>query len=102
MLNQANALVHVYSDGSVGVSTGAVEMGQGVHEKLRAIAARVLGIQIARVKIESTNTTRNANTSATAASTGADLNGHAVRIACEEILGRLAMIYRQNIGHRSS
>ncbi len=88
-LNQANALVHIYSDGSVGISTGAVEMGQGVHEKLRGIAARCLGIRIERIRIESTNTTRNANTSATAASTGADMNGHAVRIACETLLARL-------------
>jgi xanthine dehydrogenase large subunit len=89
MLNQANALVHIYNDGSVALSTGAVEMGQGVHDKLRSIAARTLGIQIGRIRIESTNTARNANTSATAASTGADLNGHAVRIACETILARL-------------
>ncbi len=89
MLNQANALVHIYSDGSVGVSTGAVEMGQGVHEKLRTVAARCLGIRSERIRIESTNTTRNANTSATAASTGTDMNGHAVRIACETLLARL-------------
>ena len=89
MLNQANALVHVYMDGSVGISTGVVEMGQGTHEKIRRIAARVLGISPARIRMESTNTTRNANTSATAASTGPDLNGNATRIACENILLRL-------------
>lgn len=89
MLNQANALVHVYSDGSVGVSTGVVEMGQGTHEKIRGIAARVLGISVDRIRMESTNTTRNANTSATAASTGPDLNGNATRLACESILLRL-------------
>lgn len=88
-MNQASALVHVYSDGSVGVSTGAVEMGQGVHAKLRQVAARTLGVAIERVKVESTNTTRNANTSPTAASTGADLNGEATRLACLEIAGRL-------------
>ncbi|HOT97058.1 MAG TPA: molybdopterin-dependent oxidoreductase [bacterium] len=90
LLNQANALVHIYSDGSVGISTGAVEMGQGVHEKLRSVAARALGIRPGRIRIESTSTVRNANTSATAASTGADLNGQAVRLACESILARLA------------
>lgn len=89
MLNQGNALVHIYNDGSVGISTGAVEMGQGVHEKLRGVAARSLGIHLKRIRIESTNTIRNANTSATAASTGADLNGNAVRLACEIILTRL-------------
>ena len=88
-LNQASALVHIYSDGSVGVSTGAVEMGQGVNAKLGLIAARALGIAPARVKLETTNTTRAANTSPTAASTGTDLNGHALRRACEDLLDRL-------------
>jgi xanthine dehydrogenase large subunit len=88
-MNQASALVHVYTDGSVGISTAAVEMGQGVNSKLAQIAARRLGIDPGRVKIETTNTTRSANTSPTAASTGADLNGNAVLIACEKILERL-------------
>ena len=88
-MNQANALVHVYTDGSVGVSTAAVEMGQGVNSKLAQITARTLGIDVKRIKVESTNTTRNANTSPTAASTGADMNGHAVIMACETILERL-------------
>jgi len=89
LLNQASALVHVYSDGSVGISTAAVEMGQGVNQKLRLLAADVFGIGIERIKIEATNTTRNANTSPTAASTGSDLNGHATLIACQAILTRL-------------
>ena len=88
-MNQASALVHVYSDGSVGISTAAVEMGQGVNSKLAQIAATTLGIDTNRVKIETTNTTRNANTSPTAASTGTDLNGHAVILACGTILDRL-------------
>ena len=88
-LNQAGSLVHVYSDGSVSVSTGAVEMGQGVNAKIRAVAARCLGVDIATVRIESTNTRRVANTSPTAASAGADLNGHATRLACEQIRTRL-------------
>ena len=90
MLNQASALVHVYADGSVGVSTGAVEMGQGVRAKLREIAARALGAPPEAVKVESTNTTRTANVSPTAASTGADMNGQAVRSAAEAIRARLA------------
>jgi len=62
-MNQARALVHIYSDGSVGISTGAVEMGQGVNTKIAQVAARTLGISIGRVKVETTNTTRVANTS---------------------------------------
>jgi len=88
-LNQAAGLVHVYTDGSVGVSTAAVEMGQGVNRKIRRVAARTLGVGLDRVRMESTNTARVANTSPTAASTGADLNGHATRLACLQILERL-------------
>lgn len=88
-MNQARALVHIYQDGSVGISTGAVEMGQGVNTKMIQVAARVLSIKPTRIKIESTNTTRVANTSPTAASSGADLNGNALRIACETLLQRL-------------
>jgi xanthine dehydrogenase large subunit len=89
MLNQAAALVHVYTDGSVGVSTAAVEMGQGVHRKIRRVAALTLGIDPDRIRMESTNTSRVANTSPTAASSGADLNGQAARLACLQILERL-------------
>ena len=88
-LNQASALVHVYTDGSVSVTTAAVEMGQGVKTKIRQIASRALSIDPKRIRIEFTNTTRIANMSPTAASTGADMNGHATRIACETILTRL-------------
>jgi xanthine dehydrogenase large subunit len=89
MLNQAASLVHVYTDGSVGISTAAVEMGQGVHRKIRRVAARTLGVDLDRIRMESTNTTRVANTSPTAASSGADLNGHAARLACLQIIERL-------------
>ncbi|MBN2551612.1 MAG: molybdopterin-dependent oxidoreductase [Spirochaetales bacterium] len=89
VLNQGGALVHVYTDGSVSVSTGAVEMGQGVKYKILEAAARVFSIDRKRVKVESTSTMRVANTSPTAASTGADLNGKATEIACRAILGRL-------------
>ncbi|MCK4806402.1 MAG: molybdopterin-dependent oxidoreductase, partial [Candidatus Aegiribacteria sp.] len=88
-MNQANALVHVYTDGSVGISTGAVEMGQGVNTKITQVAARTFGIDLCRIKVETTNTTRAANTSPTAASSAADMNGNAVRIACGNILKRL-------------
>jgi len=89
MLNQASALVHIYTDGSVGISTGAVEMGQGVNMKLRQVAASIFSININKIKIETTNTTRAANTSPTAASTGADLNGNAVEKACNTLAERL-------------
>lgn len=88
-LNQASALVHVYTDGSVGISTGAVEMGQGVNSRIRQVAADVFSIPVERTRVESTNTSRTANTSPTAASSGADMNGNAAQIACKEIRGRL-------------
>ena len=88
-MNQARALVHIYQDGSVGISTGAIEMGQAVNTKMIQVAAKVFSIHTDRIKIESTNTTRVANTSPTAASSGADLNGNALKIACEKLLERL-------------
>lgn len=89
LMNNARALVHIYQDGSVGVSTGAVEMGQGVNTKMVQVASRVLGINPNRVKLETTNTTRVANTSPSAASATADLNGKALEIACHALLERL-------------
>ena len=91
-LNQASALVHVYTDGSVGLSTAAVEMGQGVNTKIAGIAAQTLGIDPGRVHIESTNTTRVANTSPTAASSGADMNGRAAELACRTVSDRLTAV----------
>ena len=90
LLNQASALVHIYTDGSVSISTAAVEMGQGVNEKMKNIASKTLGININRIKIESTNTTRVANTSPTAASSAADLNGNAVFLACKNLMERIS------------
>ncbi len=89
LMNQARALVHVYMDGSVNVSTGAVEMGQGVNTKMLQVAATIFSISPEKVKVNSTNTYRVANTSPSAASATADLNGKAVQIACENILARL-------------
>jgi len=88
-MNQARALVHIYQDGSIGISTGAVEMGQGVNTKMIQVASKIFSVNTDRIKIESTNTTRVANTSPTAASSGADLNGNALRIACNTLLERL-------------
>jgi xanthine dehydrogenase large subunit len=88
-MNQTRALVHIYTDGSVGISTGAVEMGQGVNTKIAQVAASTLGISISRIKIETTNTTRVANTSPSAASATADLNGKATQLACQALRERL-------------
>jgi xanthine dehydrogenase large subunit len=88
-MNQTRALVHIYTDGSVGISTGAVEMGQGVNTKIAQVAASTLGISINRIKIETTNTTRVANTSPSAASATADLNGKATQLACLALRERL-------------
>ena len=84
-MNQARALVHVYLDGSVAVSTGAVEMGQGVNTKIAQVAAKVFSLPVDKIRVHSTNTLRIANTSPTAASAAADLNGKATLVACETI-----------------
>ncbi len=88
-MNQARALVHIYTDGSVGISTGAVEMGPGVNTKMLQIATQTFSIDPKQVKLESTNTTRVANTSPSAASATADLNGKALQKACNVLLERL-------------
>ncbi len=88
-MNQARALVHIYQDGSIGISTGAIEMGQGVNTKLLQVASKIFSIKKERIKLETTNTSRVANTSPTAASSGADLNGKALEIACKQLLTRL-------------
>ena len=97
-LNQASALVHIYSDGSVSVSSGAVEMGQGVSAKIQEVAARTLSINPRRIKIETTNSIRIGNMSPTAASTGADMNGKATELACHNILTRLRAVAAQTLG----
>ena len=97
-LNQASALVHVYTDGSVSVTTGGVEMGQGLNTKIAAIAAKAFGIGLSRIKIESTNTTRIANMSASAASVTTDLNGNATIRAIAQILDRLQALAAKELG----
>ena len=91
-MNQARSLVHVYTDGSIAVSTGAVEMGQGVNTKIAQVAAEMFGLPIEKVRLHTTNTLRIANTSPTAASAAADLNGKATQMACEAIRDRLLEI----------
>ncbi|KAH0790409.1 xanthine dehydrogenase isoform X2 [Histomonas meleagridis] len=88
-LNQGGALVHVYKDGTVLVTHGGVEMGQGLHTKMAQVAAETLRVPIENVRIDETNTSKVANTSPTAASSGADLNGWAVYNACVQINERL-------------
>ncbi|HEY1515523.1 MAG TPA: xanthine dehydrogenase molybdopterin binding subunit [Solirubrobacteraceae bacterium] len=90
--NQAGALVLVYKDGSVLINHGGTEMGQGLHTKMLQVAATTLGIPLARVRLAPTRTDKVPNTSATAASSGADLNGGAVKNACEQIRDRLLSV----------
>ena len=97
-LNQASALVHVYTDGSVSVSTGGVEMGQGITTKLRTIAAKTFGIRASRVRLESTNTTRIANMSPSAASATTDLNGGATILAVNQIQKQLFELVAPEFG----
>ena len=92
LMNQARSLVHIYTDGSVGITTGAVEMGQGVNTKIAQVAAHIFSLPIDKIRIYSTNTTRIANTSPSAASATADLNGKATLMACEAIKERLKKV----------
>ena len=97
-LNQAGALVLVYTDGSVSVANGGVEMGQGNATKIRDIAAASLGIDESRVRSESTNTRRVANMSPSAASATSDLNGFATMDACRKIMVRLTAFAAEKLG----
>ena len=97
LMNQGRALVHVYTDGSVGVSTGAVEMGQGVNTKILQVAANCFSLDPSRISIHSTNTFRIANTSPSAASATADLNGKATQMACAEIRKRLVRVAAEEL-----
>src|SRR5918992_5202314 len=96
-MNQANALVNIYSDGTVTVSTGATEMGQGVHTRVRQIVADELGVPFDAVIVGTTSTDKNNNTSPTAASSGTDLNGAAAADACSRLRVRLAAFCAQHI-----
>ncbi len=89
-LNQAGALVHVYVDGSVIVNHGGTEMGQGINTKVMQVVAHELGVDMDHVRATATDTSKVSNTSATAASTGADLNGKAAQDAARQIRERLA------------
>jgi xanthine dehydrogenase large subunit len=91
-LNQAGSLVHVYTDGSVLVNHGGTEMGQGLNTKVAQVVANALGLPLDQVRCTATDTSKIANTSATAASTGSDLNGKAAQDAALQIRARLAQV----------
>lgn len=88
-LNQAGALINIYSDGSIRLSHGGIEMGQGLYTKVAQVVAEELQVDIGRVKIAATSTSLVPNTSATAASSGSDLNGMAARDAARKIKDRI-------------
>jgi xanthine dehydrogenase large subunit len=89
MLNQGGALVHIYQDGSVSVNHGGTEMGQGLNTKMAQVAADGLGIPVEYVRVTGTDTQKVPNASATAASSGADINGAAINNACDQLRERL-------------
>jgi xanthine dehydrogenase large subunit len=97
-LNQAGALVHVYTDGSILVNHGGTEMGQGLHTKVAQVVAHELGVPLSRVRVTATDTHKVVNTSATAASSGSDLNGKAAQDAARKIRERLADVAAQRFG----
>ena len=90
LFNQAGALVHVYTDGSVQVNHGGTEMGQGLHTKVAQIVADELGVPLSRVLVTASDTAKVPNASATAASSGTDLNGRAAQFAARHVRDNLA------------
>ncbi|MGW2378302.1 xanthine dehydrogenase molybdopterin binding subunit [Kitasatospora sp. NPDC001683] len=100
--NQGGALVLIYKDGSVLINHGGTEMGQGLHTKMLQVAATTLGIPLHKVRLAPTRTDKVPNTSATAASSGADLNGAAVKNACEQLRERLLRVAGTQLGANAS
>jgi len=99
-LNQAGALVLIFQDGTVQVNHGATEMGQGVHTNIAMVAAKELGVPLDNIRVMPTSTDKVPNTSATAASCGTDLNGMAVKNACEILRGRLAPVVARMLSEK--
>lgn len=99
-MNQGSALIWVYIDGSISISTGGVEMGQELNSKVALVVQRVLGISFDKIRVESSHTQRTGNASPTAASTGSDINGNAARIAAEKIRKNVAEIARVMLRER--
>ncbi|GHI06754.1 xanthine dehydrogenase [Streptomyces cellostaticus] len=100
--NQGGALVLIYKDGSVLINHGGTEMGQGLHTKMMQVAATTLGIPLHKVRLAPTRTDKVPNTSATAASSGADLNGGAIKNACEQLRERLLQVAATQLGANAS
>ncbi|WP_017592307.1 xanthine dehydrogenase molybdopterin binding subunit [Nocardiopsis potens] len=100
--NQGGALVLIYKDGSVLINHGGTEMGQGLHTKMLQVAATTLGIPLHKVRLAPTRTDKVPNTSATAASSGADLNGGAIKDACEQLRERLLRVASTQLGANAS
>ncbi|MFF5468775.1 xanthine dehydrogenase molybdopterin binding subunit [Streptomyces achromogenes] len=100
--NQGGALVLIYKDGSVLINHGGTEMGQGLHTKMMQVAATTLGIPLDKVRLAPTRTDKVPNTSATAASSGADLNGGAIKNACEQLRERLLRVAASRLGGNAS
>ncbi|MGW7285440.1 xanthine dehydrogenase molybdopterin binding subunit [Streptomyces sp. NPDC054847] len=100
--NQGGALVLIYKDGSVLINHGGTEMGQGLHTKMMQVAATTLGIPLHKVRLAPTRTDKVPNTSATAASSGADLNGGAIKNACEQLRERLLQVAAGRLGANAS
>ncbi|MCX5388161.1 xanthine dehydrogenase molybdopterin binding subunit [Streptomyces sp. NBC_00083] len=100
--NQGGALVLIYKDGSVLITHGGTEMGQGLHTKMMQVAATTLGIPLHKVRLAPTRTDKVPNTSATAASSGADLNGGAIKNACEQLRERLHQVAGSQLGGNAS
>ncbi|MCI3246016.1 xanthine dehydrogenase molybdopterin binding subunit [Streptomyces spinosisporus] len=100
--NQGGALVLIYKDGSVLINHGGTEMGQGLHTKMIQVAATTLGIPLHKVRLAPTRTDKVPNTSATAASSGADLNGGAIKNACEQLRERLLQVAASQLGANAS
>ncbi|RII20954.1 Xanthine dehydrogenase molybdenum-binding subunit [Streptomyces sp. YIM 130001] len=100
--NQGGALVLIYKDGSVLINHGGTEMGQGLHTKMLQVAATTLGIPLHKVRLAPTRTDKVPNTSATAASSGADLNGGAIKNACEQLRERLLSVAGSQLGANAS
>jgi xanthine dehydrogenase/oxidase len=94
--NQGSAFVRIYKDGTILLSHGGIEMGQGLHTKMLQVAAKVLGVSIDKFHLNDTSTETIPNASPTGGSTGTDINGHAVRIACEKLKNRLDEFHRQH------
>jgi len=98
MLNQGAALVNIYQDGSVSVNHGGTEMGQGLNTKMAQVAADGLGIPVSLVRVTATDTQKVPNASATAASSGADINGAAINNACDQLRARLSAVAARLLG----